>query len=145
MAKPSTRQELIDYCLRQLGEPVLEVNVDEDQIDDLVDEVNQQVEQGVQEIVLTGVHVGGRNRDCSHSVTGDLALAGLSRGGVWLAGGTAGKLLQQLRSPRFVEAFLAKGRLRAALEPMPIRAVIDPSIGRGGGHMHHHGQHRSGL
>jgi glucokinase len=64
------------------------------------------------------------------SVTGDLALAGLSRGGVWLAGGTAGKLLQQLRSPRFVEAFLAKGRLRAALEPMPIRAVIDPSIGQ---------------
>lgn len=41
MAKPSTRQELIDYCLRQLGEPVLEVNVDEDQIDDLVDDALQ--------------------------------------------------------------------------------------------------------
>tara|TARA_A100001201_G_scaffold142445_2_gene140681 strand:- start:3595 stop:4743 length:1149 start_codon:yes stop_codon:yes gene_type:complete len=41
MAKPSTRQELIDYCLRQLGEPVLEVNVDEDQIDDLVDDAIQ--------------------------------------------------------------------------------------------------------
>tara|TARA_R100000008_G_C3587797_1_gene174097 strand:+ start:26035 stop:27162 length:1128 start_codon:yes stop_codon:yes gene_type:complete len=38
MAKPSSRQELIDYCLRQLGEPVLEVNVDEDQIDDIVDD-----------------------------------------------------------------------------------------------------------
>jgi len=41
MSKPSTRQELIDYCLRQLGEPVLEVNVDEDQIDDLVDDALQ--------------------------------------------------------------------------------------------------------
>jgi len=41
MAKPSTRQELIDYCLRQLGEPVLEVNVDEDQIEDLVDDAIQ--------------------------------------------------------------------------------------------------------
>lgn len=41
MAKPSTRQELIDYCLRQLGEPVLEINVDEDQIDDLVDDAIQ--------------------------------------------------------------------------------------------------------
>ena len=41
MAKPSTRQELIDYCLRQLGEPVLEVNVDDDQIDDLVDDALQ--------------------------------------------------------------------------------------------------------
>ena len=36
MAKPSTRQELIDYCLRKLGAPVLEINVDDDQIDDLV-------------------------------------------------------------------------------------------------------------
>ena len=41
MAKPSTRQELIDYCLRQLGEPVLEVNVDEDQLEDLVDDALQ--------------------------------------------------------------------------------------------------------
>ena len=38
MAKPSTRQELIDYCLRQLGAPVLEINVDEDQLEDLVDD-----------------------------------------------------------------------------------------------------------
>ena len=41
MAKPSTRQELIDYCLRKLGAPVLEINVDDDQIDDLVDDALQ--------------------------------------------------------------------------------------------------------
>jgi len=41
MAKPSTRQELIDYCLRRLGAPVLEINVDDDQIDDLVDDAFQ--------------------------------------------------------------------------------------------------------
>jgi hypothetical protein len=41
MAKPNTRQELIDYCLRRLGAPVLEINVDEDQIDDLVDDALQ--------------------------------------------------------------------------------------------------------
>lgn len=41
MAKPSTRQELIDYCLRKLGAPVLEINVDDDQIDDLVDDAIQ--------------------------------------------------------------------------------------------------------
>jgi len=63
------------------------------------------------------------------SVTGDLALASLSRGGIWLAGGTAGKLLDSLRSPAFLEAFAAKGRLRAVLDPMPIMAVIDPAIG----------------
>ena len=64
------------------------------------------------------------------SITGDLALAGLSRGGIWLAGGTAGKLLEQLRSPAFIDAFLAKGRLRSAVDAMPITAVIDPAIGQ---------------
>lgn len=41
MAKPSSRQELIDYCLRRLGYPVLEINVDDDQISDLVDDAIQ--------------------------------------------------------------------------------------------------------
>jgi glucokinase len=63
------------------------------------------------------------------AVTGDLALTTLSRGGIWLAGGTAAKQLQALRSDRFEAAFLAKGRLRRVLEPMPITAVLDPAIG----------------
>tara|TARA_B100000035_G_scaffold275981_1_gene253333 strand:- start:65 stop:880 length:816 start_codon:yes stop_codon:yes gene_type:complete len=41
MSQPSTRQELIDYSLRRLGYPVLEINVDDDQIEDLVDDAIQ--------------------------------------------------------------------------------------------------------
>ena len=41
MAKPTTRKELQEYCLRQLGAPVLEINVDDDQIDDLIDDTFQ--------------------------------------------------------------------------------------------------------
>ena len=41
MAKPATRQQLIDYSLRKLGAPVLEINVDDDQIDDAVDDAFQ--------------------------------------------------------------------------------------------------------
>lgn len=41
MAQPSSRQTLIDYCKRQLGYPVLEVNVADEQIDDLVDDAIQ--------------------------------------------------------------------------------------------------------
>ena len=37
----STRQELIDYCLRRLGFPVIEINVDDDQISDRVDDAIQ--------------------------------------------------------------------------------------------------------
>jgi len=38
MATPATRQQLIDYCLRALGHPVIEINVDDDQLGDRVDE-----------------------------------------------------------------------------------------------------------
>ena len=41
MANPSSRQELIDYSLRRLGEPVIEINVDPDQVQDRVDEAIQ--------------------------------------------------------------------------------------------------------
>ena len=41
MAQPSSRQELIDYCKRKLGAPVLEINVADEQIDDLVDDAIQ--------------------------------------------------------------------------------------------------------
>ena len=41
MAKPAGRQELIDYSLRKLGAPVLEINLDDDQIDDAVDDALQ--------------------------------------------------------------------------------------------------------
>jgi hypothetical protein len=41
MAQPSSRQELIDYCLRKLGAPVLEINVAQEQIEDLVDDALQ--------------------------------------------------------------------------------------------------------
>ena len=41
MSKPSTKQGLIDYCLRQLGAPVLEINVADEQIDDLLDDTIQ--------------------------------------------------------------------------------------------------------
>ena len=41
MAIPNTRDELIEYCLRALGSPVLEVNVADEQIEDRVDEALQ--------------------------------------------------------------------------------------------------------
>ena len=41
MSAPTTRQELIDHCLRHLGDPVIEINVDEDQLEDRVDEAIQ--------------------------------------------------------------------------------------------------------
>lgn len=41
MALPNSRQTLIDHCLRRLGDPVIEINVDEDQVEDRVDDTLQ--------------------------------------------------------------------------------------------------------
>jgi len=41
MSKPSSRQELVDYCLRALGAPVIEINIDDDQIGDRIDDAIQ--------------------------------------------------------------------------------------------------------
>ena len=41
MAQPSSRQGLIDYCKRQLGAPVLEINVADEQVEDILDDAIQ--------------------------------------------------------------------------------------------------------
>lgn len=38
MAIPTSRAEFKEYCLRKLGKPVIEINVDDDQVDDRIDE-----------------------------------------------------------------------------------------------------------
>lgn len=38
MAVPTTRAEFKQYCLRKLGAPVIEINVDDDQLEDRIDE-----------------------------------------------------------------------------------------------------------
>ena len=72
MAQPSSRAELKEYCLKQLGKPVLEINVDDDQIDNLMDDAIQyfherhfdgiervflkhQLQPGEKEILRTGI------------------------------------------------------------------------------------------
>ena len=56
MAKPTTRQELKDYCYRQLGAPVLDINIDDDQADDLMDDAiqffNERHYNGVEKMYL---------------------------------------------------------------------------------------------
>jgi hypothetical protein len=41
MAIPNTRETLKQYCLRNLGKPVIDVNVDDDQVEDRLDEALQ--------------------------------------------------------------------------------------------------------
>jgi hypothetical protein len=45
MGIPASREQLKDWCLRQLGFPVIEINVDDDQVDDRIDEAFQYFQQ----------------------------------------------------------------------------------------------------
>jgi len=45
MATPNTRETLKQYCLRALGQPVIEINVDDDQLEDRIDEAVQYFQQ----------------------------------------------------------------------------------------------------
>ena len=41
MSKPTTRNQFKDYCLRRLGHPVIEINIDDDQLEDRIDDALQ--------------------------------------------------------------------------------------------------------
>jgi glucokinase len=59
---------------------------------------------------------------------GNLALKCLPTGGVFVAGGIAPKLLAELQDGRFVEAYLAKGRMRAVNEAFSVQVVLDEQV-----------------
>ena len=73
MAQPATREELITYCKRQLGAPVLEINVADEQVQDLLDDAVQ----FFQERHFDGVYPAF----LKYKITEDDIKRGRSRGG----------------------------------------------------------------
>jgi len=77
MAVPSTKATLKEYCLRALGKPVIDINVDDDQVDDRIDEAVQYFCQyhtdGVERMYLkyqvTADDITRMTADTSESVT----------------------------------------------------------------------------
>lgn len=66
---------------------------------------------------------------CYGSFAGDMALAYLARGGVYICGGIAAKLASRFAEGDFIEAFNHKGRHRALAASMPVRLVTNESLG----------------
>jgi len=60
---------------------------------------------------------------------GNLALMALARGGVYLAGGIAPKVVEEFRTGEFMRAFCAKGRFAALLSTIPVHVVLNPQVG----------------
>jgi glucokinase len=63
------------------------------------------------------------------AVAGNLALAVLATGGVYIAGGIAPRVLPYLQRGVFRESFDRKGRLHTLVERIPAFVVTHPQIG----------------
>jgi glucokinase len=60
---------------------------------------------------------------------GNLALAGLTRGGVYVGGGIAPKIIDKLKEGSFIKGFRDKGRFASLMEDIPVRVVTNPKAG----------------
>jgi glucokinase len=56
---------------------------------------------------------------------GNLALKTLAKGGVFVAGGIAPKILGKLAGPLFIHSFASKGRMQPLLETIPVRVTVN--------------------
>ena len=63
------------------------------------------------------------------AIAGDMAMLALARGGVFLAGGIAPRLLPLFAASPFLAAFNAKAEHEALARKMPVRVVADPQLG----------------
>ena len=77
--------------------------------------------------------IAGRALDlflsCYGAVAGDIALAFLARGGVYVCGGIAAKLALELSQSGFLAAFNDKGRHGELTASMPVRVVTNEKLG----------------
>jgi glucokinase len=81
----------------------------------------------------------GRSRRCALALdlfvalygaeAGNLALKAMARGGVYVAGGIAPRMVDWMRRRGFMDAFLDKGRMRPLLESMPVHVVMNGNVG----------------
>lgn len=81
MASPASRSDLKDYCLRQLGFPVVDINVDDDQLEDRIDDALQLYSEfhydGIENVYLA--HVVTANNIASHQVQLADSINGIKR------------------------------------------------------------------
>ncbi len=67
--------------------------------------------------------------DIYGAFAGNMALATLARGGVYIAGGIARQIAHKLADGGFVRAFTHKGRFSDLLQRYPLYIVTDPKVG----------------
>jgi len=85
--------------------------------------------------VISEEAIIGRSKSCKAALdifvsilggaAGNLALTGLTTGGVYVAGGIPPRILPKLRGRTFMSSFTAKGRFKGFLENMPVYVILN--------------------
>ncbi|MGA7748927.1 MAG: glucokinase [Gallionella sp.] len=97
--------------------------------------LQQEMQQGDAAAAIANAALSGRDELCVESLdwfvrlygaeAGNLALKVMSRGGLYLGGGIAPKILPHLQNGAFLEAFFNKGRMRPLLQDMPVKVILN--------------------
>ena len=97
--------------------------------------LNDEMQNGDAAAAITHAALSGRDEICTETLdwfvrlygaeAGNLALKVMSKGGLYLGGGIAPKILPLLQGGAFLAAFLGKGRMRPLLEAMPVRVILN--------------------
>ena len=97
--------------------------------------LNEEMEKGDVAAAIANAAMSERDELCVETLdwflqlygaeAGNLALKMMSRGGVYLGGGIAPKILSRLQNGIFLDAFFNKGRMRPLLEAMPVKVILN--------------------
>ena len=100
--------------------------------------LKQSMQAGDPAAAISSAAQQGRDEICTEALqwfihlygveAGNLALKLMASGGVYVAGGIAPKILEQMQDGTFIEAFCAKGRMRVLMERMPVRVVLNDDV-----------------
>ncbi|HET8608586.1 MAG TPA: glucokinase [Burkholderiales bacterium] len=85
--------------------------------------------------VISNAALAGECRLCADALdmfvafygaaAGNLALKMMARGGMYLGGGIAPKIIEKLKQPVFMETFISKGRMEELLRDIPVHVIMN--------------------
>jgi glucokinase len=102
------------------------------------DWLQQLMRDGDAAAAISGAAQQGRDAICSEALglfvhlygveAGNLALKLMATGGLYIAGGIAPKIIEQIKDGTFIKAFHAKGRMQALMERIPVQVVLNGDV-----------------
>ena len=95
----------------------------------------EEIAAGDKAAAISAAALAGRDEVCAETLrlfvdlygaeAGNLALKIMSRGGLFIGGGIAPKILPLLQDGAFLQSFLDKGRMQPLLAAMPVRVILN--------------------